>query len=100
MYTHITPEQVEEWRQKGAKIIDVREEWEYSQGRIPGAENVPLHQIPDKASECEGPVIVVCASGGRSQQAAQYLASMGVPDVANLSGGTSEWVERGLPVEQ
>ena len=50
--------------------------------------------------ELEEPVVLVCASGNRSGQAAHYLTEHGIlSNVANLMGGTSGWQERGLPVE-
>ena len=38
-------------------------------------------------------VIVMCHSGGRSAQVANYLSSQGFPKVFNLSGGILAWSE-------
>jgi len=42
------------------------------------------------------PIITVCRSGGRSSQAAQFLAGQGY-DVANLNGGMTQWIAEGRP---
>lgn len=99
MYRDIFPEEVNQWKQRGAQIVDVRETWEYEQGHLPGAVNIPLGQLPERTSELEPPVVLVCASGNRSGQAAQYLSEQGYDEVGNLMGGTAGWRQRGLPVE-
>jgi rhodanese-related sulfurtransferase len=99
MYQDIFPEEVSQWKEKGAQIIDVREPGEYTRGHLPGAVNIPLGQLPKRTDEVEEPVMLVCASGNRSGQAAQYLAEQGYEEVANLMGGTAGWRQRGLPTE-
>ena len=70
----------------GAQLVDVRTPAEHAQGTLPGAVNVPLnlihhgHQQLDKSK----PVIVYCASGGRSAQAKNILHSLGFDNVHNL----------------
>ena len=48
-------------------LLDVREDWEYAEGHIPGAVLVPLGQIPDRLDEIpqDKTVIAVCRSGNR-----------------------------------
>ncbi len=41
-YEEIFPGELEKWRNNGAQLIDVREQWEYEDAHIPGAKNVPL----------------------------------------------------------
>jgi rhodanese-related sulfurtransferase len=81
-------------------IIDVREPYEYADGHVPGAELMPLMTVPQRVDELptDQPVYVVCAVGGRSAQAATFLATRGV-DAVNVDGGTGEWVAAGYPVE-
>lgn len=99
MYQDIFPEEVTPWRREGAQVIDVREPWEYERGHLPGAKNVPLGDIPERLNELTEPLVLVCASGNRSGQAARYLEGQGFTEVANLMGGTHGWVQRGLPLE-
>jgi rhodanese-related sulfurtransferase len=82
-------------------VIDVREPYEYADGHVPGAALMPLMTVPQRLAELptDRPVYVVCAVGGRSAQAAAFLATRGV-DAVNVDGGTSEWVAAGYPVER
>ncbi len=99
-YEEISPDELEKWRNNGAQLIDVREQWEYEDAHIPGAKNVPLGELIERADELEEPVVLVCASGNRSGQAAHYITEHGIlRNVANLMGGTSGWQARSLPVE-
>jgi rhodanese-related sulfurtransferase len=84
-----------------AVVIDVREDWEYAEGHIPGARHIPLADVARRRSELpeRAPVWLVCASGNRSANAAQFLATLG-HDTINVSGGTSAWVRSGRPVLQ
>lgn len=82
-------------------LIDVREVDEFEQGHIPGAINIPLNSVPGHLSDIttEKPVVLVCARGGRSAMAADFLAGNGYENLFNLEGGTLAWMMRGLPME-
>ena len=99
MHQDVFPEEVDLWKRNGAQVIDVREPWEYEQGHLPDAKNVPLSELPERLHEFAEPVVLVCASGNRSGQAARYLAEQGFAEVANLMGGTYGWAQRGLTLE-
>ncbi|MDF4252956.1 rhodanese-like domain-containing protein [Streptomyces sp. WMMB303] len=80
-------------------VIDVRTPGEYAGGHLPGALNVPLDRIqralPDiRQAADRGDVLVVCASGARSENACRILAENGV-ETATLSGGTGAWAADG-----
>ena len=49
---------------------------------------------------CDHALVMACAAGGRSFQAAQFLAGQGYPQVANLNGGIGMWTAHGLPVRR
>lgn len=74
-------------------IIDVREDEEVAQGRIPGARHIALGEIPERYKEIpqEGEVILVCRSGNRSGRAMQYLQSLGYGNLRNMAGGMLAW---------
>lgn len=80
-------------------LFDVRQPDEYEEGHVPGARLVPLADVPDRTGEfpTDGPVYVVCRSGGRSASAVAFLRSAGV-DAVNVDGGTLAWIEAGHPV--
>ena len=91
------------------QIVDVREPAEWDKGHVPGAVHVPrglLEWAADpsnpthKAEFDQGkPLVIHCASGGRSALAARTLKDMGYKDVANMAGGFAAWREAGGPVE-
>ncbi len=79
-------------------VIDVREPSEYcgTRGHIPGALNYPLSSgvLHDRYEELpmDGPILVVCQSGGRSNQAATFLDSQGFSMVYDMMGGMNSWI--------
>jgi hydroxyacylglutathione hydrolase len=83
-------------------ILDVREPWEYQQGHIPGATLVPLGSLSSRLGELDTnhPVVLVCATGNRSQSAAALLGQKKFEKIYNVLGGTMAWMQRGLPLER
>ncbi|MDR9391937.1 MAG: rhodanese-like domain-containing protein [Trueperaceae bacterium] len=82
-----------------ATVIDVREEFEYAQGHIPGATLIPLGEIPSRVDEIPDDAILVCRTGARSGNACAWLATQGKANLANLDGGTMAWTMEGYDVE-
>lgn len=82
-------------------LIDVREREEYDEGHVPGARLLPLGEIMDRVDEVptDGPVLVICKSGGRSLRAAEFLIGRGV-DATNVAGGTMAWTDSGRSVAE
>ncbi len=76
-----------------AVLLDVRELDEWQSGHAPGAVHVPLGDVPARLGELpelDGPLPIVCRSGGRSGRAAQWLGQQGF-DVVNVEGGMRAW---------
>jgi len=86
--------------QGGLRLLDVRTEAEIAQGKIPQGEPLPLHIVPMKLGEMEkhATIVFYCRSGGRSAQAAAFVAANGFTDVYNLQGGIIAWAQAGLPI--
>jgi rhodanese-related sulfurtransferase len=74
-------------------VLDVREGWELKVASIPDVLHIPMNEIPARLAELDsnGEIIVMCRSGGRSMQVAQFLARNGFRSVANLTGGILAW---------
>jgi phage shock protein E len=72
----------------GAKIVDVRTPEEFRDGGYPGAVNIPLQVLAARMGEIpkDKPVVLYCASGGRSGLAARQLKQAGYADVTNAGG--------------
>lgn len=94
MYQEIFPEEVSAWRSRGARLIDVRETWEFARGHIPDTENLPMGALAQLSPNGQ-PIVLICASGSRSGYAAQQLMQQGFTEVSNLLGGVSGWAGQG-----
>lgn len=99
-YADVNP--ADAWAHRDAFVwIDVREPDELTSalGKAAGVLNVPLATIPLRHTEFDKskPTLLVCRSGGRSGQAASWLAANGWPSVYNLAGGMLAWNDLGLP---
>ena len=102
-HTDITPAEVKAMMDAGGPltIVDVREESEYCDstysppGHIPGAVNMPWYSggLEENYSDLpmDEDVIVVCRSGNRSNQAANYLDGLGFTSVFDMLGGMNAW---------
>ncbi|UOQ44548.1 rhodanese-like domain-containing protein [Halobacillus salinarum] len=87
-------ELAENLKKENISVIDVREDEEVAQGKIPGARHIPLGQITERLNELDKskPHYMVCRSGGRSSQACAFLSSQGF-DVINMEGGMLAWTD-------
>jgi len=77
--------EIQEYLKKDAVILDVRTLEEWNEGHIKNAKHIVLNTIPTHLEEIKAfnkPIIAVCRSGGRSEQAAQFLNQHGL-DVIN-----------------
>lgn len=78
---------------QGVSVFDVRTPSEFAAAHLPGAVNVPMDQLATAAQSWNksAPVVVYCATGARSANAAQYLVAQGFRKVYNLSEGIVAW---------
>jgi hydroxyacylglutathione hydrolase len=75
------------------QVVDVRDDFEFARGHIPGAVNAPHTRLPEYLGERIPPgrrLIVHCESGARSAVAAAWLAAQG-RDVVYVDDEWSEW---------
>jgi rhodanese-related sulfurtransferase len=77
------------------QFIDVRQPAEVAEQGFATARNIPLDQLVGRLIELDPNrrTVVLCRSGGRSAQAADFLAGAGFVDVVNLTGGILEFSE-------
>ena len=86
--------------QQHVTVIDVREPMEYATGHIPGSLNVPLTRLT-KTDLPPGPLVLVCQSGNRSQQALAKLIQQGHSyPLTELEGGIPAWQQAGLSMRK
>jgi rhodanese-related sulfurtransferase len=91
----ISPAELQARREAGSGplVVDVREKWELEVASIPDVLHIPMSEIPARSGELDAgrEIVVMCRSGGRSMQVAQFLARNGFSSVANLTGGILAW---------
>jgi hydroxyacylglutathione hydrolase len=83
-----------------AVLLDVREPDEWVAGHAPGAQWVPLAEIPARLTELprDRRILTICRTGARSGRAAEFLIAQGY-DAVNVAGGMKAWASLGLTVE-
>ena len=97
-------------KDKKALVVDVRDLPELqASGKVAGAVHVSRGMLEFRADpdspyhnpefNRDRPVIVYCASGGRSALAGKVLQDLGYRNVRNL-GAFKDWAEKGGPVEK
>lgn len=99
----VAVEDVQSLLDEGAELIDIREQNEWDEARIPGAQLKPMSSINDWYQDLprDHTVILYCRSGQRSSQAVHALVSQaGFENVLNMTGGIIAWANAELPIEQ
>jgi rhodanese-related sulfurtransferase len=94
----ITPTELRE--KEGVQLIDVREDYEWKAGRMPGARHIELNQVAAQAASIdrEKPVVFYCRVGARSAMAADAFRQAGY-DAYSLDGGLLAWAGEGGALE-
>jgi rhodanese-related sulfurtransferase len=90
----ITPTEFVARRERGESLtlLDVREDWELGVASVPDVVHIPMGEIADRLGELDRSreVVVLCRSGRRSLQVANFLQQNGFRAV-NLAGGILAW---------
>ena len=110
--TNIDNEKLEQLREQGVAIIDVRrvDEWQET-GVIEGSHAITffdakgnynvddwLSKVSDIA-QSDQPIVLICAQGVRTSKIAEFLDKrLGFTQVRNVTEGISAWIEEGHPV--
>jgi rhodanese-related sulfurtransferase len=97
------PREVPELLQRGAIVVDLREEIE-TEIRAFGIERVlylPHTEFEEKWSVLPGdkPLILADDVGLWSKKYTLFLKSKGFSDVSSLAGGMADWEKDGMPVK-
>ncbi len=84
-------------KQDDLLILDVREPRERTGrlGKIPGSVNIPLGELKSGIARLElpkdAPIVVLCRTQNRSQEAYRQLQEMGYEDLYVLQGGMQDY---------
>jgi rhodanese-related sulfurtransferase len=82
------------YREGKARLIDVREPWEFATVRIDGSVLIPMGELRNRSRLEFGPeerLIVVCHHGIRSMSATTWLREQGFERAQSLRGGLDAW---------
>ena len=102
MITQLRPSELSAWLQSLPAdavpvLLDVREPHEIAFASVKPSGftslAIPMGAIPSRLAELnpDQPIACLCHHGGRSMQVAQFLASRGFDNVANIAGGIHAW---------
>ena len=84
------------------RLLDVREESEFTAGHIMGAvwlgKGIIERDIEKRVSDQDAEIILYCGGGFRSALAADALRKMGYTNVSSMDGGWRGWNQAGGPV--
>lgn len=83
-------------RERKARIIDVREPWEFAMAGIDGSLLMPMGDVPSRVHQELDPderLIVVCHLGQRSLTVTAWLRNQGFEQAQSLRGGIEAWSE-------
>jgi rhodanese-related sulfurtransferase len=87
-----------------ANVVDVRDADEFANGHLIGSRHVALDTISSELTKAvpdkKRPLILVCASGMRSQKAQRIAQQLGYENVHSLGGGLKIWQDANLPLEK
>jgi rhodanese-related sulfurtransferase len=75
-------------------LLDVREPWETTAVRFPGAHAIPMGDVPSRANmelDPDGRIVVICHHGVRSLNVANWLRNQGFEQAQSLRGGIDAW---------
>ncbi len=81
-------------RENKARLIDVREPWEFEAARIEGSVLMPMGDVPSRAHQELDPderLVVLCHLGIRSLNVTAWLRNQGFEQVQSLRGGIAAW---------
>lgn len=83
-------------------ILDVRPAGDFKRSHLLNAINVPLTKLEERINEFgkdkARPLLIYCALGGSSVEAATRLKKLGFAEAYPLRGGINGWLSSNLPV--
>jgi rhodanese-related sulfurtransferase len=81
-------------KENKARLIDVRETWEFATAKIEGSVLMPMGDVPARAHQELDPderLVVLCHHGARSLNTTVWLRNQGFENVQSLRGGIDAW---------
>jgi rhodanese-related sulfurtransferase len=84
---------------RGAELLDVREQDERDEGYIAGSRNIPYRLLAVCGADLptDRTLVTICESGSRAAVAASVLAARGLDARPVVNGGIADWIADGKP---
>ena len=101
MIKNIDSDAAKEHYDNKIEFLDIREQHEFDQVRIPGSTLLPMSQINSRFQEIpkDKEVVVYCRTGSRSANLLGQLVNMGYTNLLNLEKGIVDWHQKQYPIE-
>ncbi|RMD48369.1 MAG: rhodanese-like domain-containing protein [Ignavibacteria bacterium] len=94
------------WKDGTIIFIDGRDKWDFAEGHIPGAINLPEYKIDELEKEIgalnkDNKYIVYCSGEDcdASKRLAEHLMKKGFRNILVFEGGFEEWLANNFPKE-
>ena len=81
-------------KENGARLIDVREPWEFATAHVDGSLPMPMGDVPARAHQELNPeerLVVLCHHGIRSMNVMVWLRNQGFEQAQSVRGGIDAW---------
>jgi rhodanese-related sulfurtransferase len=80
-------------REGKAKILDVRESWEFATAHVQSGVLIPMGELPARVGELDPAerLVVLCHHGVRSMNATAWLRRKGFEQAQSVRGGIDAW---------
>jgi len=81
-------------KEKKARLIDVRELWEFETAHVEGSVLMPMGEVAARAHQELDPeerLLVMCHHGMRSMNVAVWLRGQGFEQAQSVRGGINAW---------
>lgn len=81
-------------KQGNARLVDVREPWEFATARVDNSLHMPMGEVPARAHQELDPderLVVLCHHGMRSMNVAVWLRNQGFEQAQSVRGGINAW---------
>ena len=77
-----------------ARLVDVRESWEFAKTSIVGSVLMPMGEVPARANQELDPderLLVLCHHGVRSMNVTVWMRNQGFEQAQSVRGGIDAW---------
>ena len=80
-------------KENKARLIDVREPWEFARACVEGSELIPMNEIPPRRQELKPGerLLIMCHHGVRSMNVTAWLRNQGFEEAQSVRGGIDAW---------